>query len=152
MIDSSTPTGSSLPGFGSLDSGTRIAIAITATITIGTLIRKTEPHQKCSISRPPVIGPMAMARPTAPAQTPIALGCSERSKTFMMIASVAGIASAAPAPIRARKPMSSPGEPAIADSSEAIPKTTMPASSASLRPKRSPSRPEVKSSPANTRV
>ncbi len=101
-MESSTPTGSIRPGFGSLDSGTSRAIAITATITIGTLTRKTEPHQKCSISRPPVIGPIAIASPTAPAQMPIALGCSARSKTFMMMASVAGMASAPPTPIRAR--------------------------------------------------
>ena len=36
-------------------------IATTPTMTIGTLIRKTEPHQKCSSSRPPTTGPMATA-------------------------------------------------------------------------------------------
>ncbi len=152
MIESSTPIGSSLPGFGSLESGTSSVIAISATITIGTLTRKTEPHQKCSISTPPVIGPMAMARPTAPAQMPIALGCSCRSKTFMMMASVAGITKAPPRPITARKVISSPGEEAIAESSEPTPKTSMPPSSVHLRPIRSPSRPAVKSRPAKTRV
>ncbi len=69
---------------------------------MGMLIRKTEPHQKWLSSRPPVMGPMAMASPTAPAQMPMAFGCSSRSKTFMMIARVAGITNAPPKPIRAR--------------------------------------------------
>ena len=76
----------------------------------GTLTRKTEPHQKCSSSRPPVIGPMAIARPTPPAQMPMALGCSSRSKTFIRMARVAGITKAPPRPISARKAMSSAGE------------------------------------------
>ena len=62
--------------------------ATTPTITIGTLIRKTEPHQKCSSSAPPTIGPIATARPTAPAQTPIAWPRSRGSKTLEMIDSV----------------------------------------------------------------
>lgn len=152
MMESTTPTGSRRPGFGSLESGTRISIAISAMITTGTLTRKIEPHQKCSRSSPPVIGPIAMPRPTLPAQMPMALGCSSRSKTFIRTARVAGITKAAPKPITARQAMSSPGDPDMAAKAEPIPKSTMPRSSIFLRPTRSPSSPAVKSSPAKTRV
>ncbi len=94
--------GSRRPGRGSRESGTSQVIRTSATITMGTLMRKTEPHQKWSRSAPPVIGPMAMARPTPPAQMPMALGCSSRSKTFMSTARVAGMTKAAPRAISAR--------------------------------------------------
>ena len=99
-----------------------------------------------------MIGPMAMARPTPPAQMPMALGCSSRSKTFIRTARVAGITKAAPRPITARKVISSPGEPENAASAEPMPNTTSPPSSTFLRPSRSPSRPAVNSRPAKTRV
>ncbi|CAM5248860.1 hypothetical protein SMICM304S_04582 [Streptomyces microflavus] len=85
-------------------------MATRASTTTGTFTRKIEPHQKCSRSSPPVIGPIAMPRPTPPAQMPMALGCSSRSKTFIRTARVAGITKAAPKPIRARQVMSSPGD------------------------------------------
>jgi hypothetical protein len=72
----------------------------------GTLIRKTEPHQKFSSSRPPTIGPMATPRPTAPAQMPMARGRSCGVKTLAMIESVAGMTAAAPRPISARAAIS----------------------------------------------
>jgi hypothetical protein len=102
MIDNSTPTGSSLAGLGSRDSGTKSVISTMLTSTTGTLIRKTEPHQKCSISSPPVIGPMATARPTPPAQMPMALPRSSAGNTLEMIASVAGMMAAPPTPMKAR--------------------------------------------------
>ena len=51
-------------------------------ITMGTLIRKTEPHQKNLIKAPPAIGPTAIATPENAAQMPIAFGRSSGSKTF----------------------------------------------------------------------
>jgi hypothetical protein len=41
--------------------------------------------------------------PNTPAQSPIALPCSSRGKTFMRIDSVAGMISAPPMPIVARR-------------------------------------------------
>jgi hypothetical protein len=38
----------------------------------GTLIKKTEPHQKWFSRTPPVTGPTAIATPTADAQMPMA--------------------------------------------------------------------------------
>jgi hypothetical protein len=112
MIESSTPAMSMRPGFGSFDSGTRVKTRITPAAAIGTLMRNTEPHQKCSSSRPPTIGPMATPRPTAPAQTPMARPRSRGSKTLAMIDSVAGMTAAAPRPITARAQMSWSAEPA----------------------------------------
>lgn len=85
-----------------MESGTRSATQTRAMMTTGTLIRKIEPHQKWSRSSPPVTGPTAIATPTLPAQIPMALGCSSRSKTCTSTASVAGITKAAPKPISAR--------------------------------------------------
>lgn len=152
MTDSSTPAGSSRPGRGSRESGTRISIATSESTTIGALIMKTEPHQKWSSSRPPAIGPTAMATPTPPAQIPIALGCSSRSKTFIKMARLEGITKAPPTPISARKVISSAGEPDTPASTDPAPNTARPKSSIFLRPRRSPSSPAVNSSPAKTRV
>src|SRR5215813_11045141 len=151
-MDKATPTRSSRPRFGSRDSGTISETAITPNSTIGTLIRKTEPHQKCSSSAPPTTGPIATPRPTDPAQTPIALPRSRGSKTFEMIDKVAGRTAAPPMPISARAPISWTGVCAYADASEARPNMTRPASSMRRRPIRSPSTPQVNSSPAKTRV
>ena len=73
---------------------------------IGTLIRKTEPHQKVSRRAPPTTGPIATPRPTAPAQTPIALPRSRGSKTLEMIDRVDGMTAAPPMPISARAQIS----------------------------------------------
>ena len=150
--DSSTPTASIRPGDGLRDSGTSTVIAISPAITTGTLMRNTEPHQKCSSSRPPTTGPIATASPTAPAQTPMARPRSRGSKTLEMIASVAGMIAAAPRPISARAPMSCPGVCEYALASEAMPKIASPVISTRRRPSRSPRMPAVNSSPAKTSV
>ena len=115
-------------------------------------MRKTEPHQKCSSSKPPTTGPIATARPTAPAQTPMARPRSRGSKTLEMIASVAGMIAAAPRPISARAPISCPGVCEYALASEAMPKIASPVIRIRRRPSRSPSMPAVNSSPAKTSV
>ena len=71
-MEPSTPTKSILPGAGLRDSGTRKSAAITPATVTGTLIRKTEPHQKWVSSRPPSTGPMATPMPTAEVQMPMA--------------------------------------------------------------------------------
>ena len=89
--ESSAPTGSNRPAFGSRDSGSSHAPAARATITIGTLTRNTELQVKCRSSRPPVTGPMATARPDTPDQMPIAVARSFATvNTLISSASVAG--------------------------------------------------------------
>ncbi len=119
-------------------------------MTIGTFTRKIEPHQKYFSSRPPVIGPSAIAMPEAPAQMPIAFARSFGANTFWMIDSVCGCTSAAPMPISARYRISSVGLCAYEHSSEVDPNASMPSSSTVLRPRRSPKTPAGISSPANT--
>ena len=150
--DSSTPTRSMRPGFGSRDSGTRAPTRARPSSTTGTLIRKTDPHQKRSSSAPPTIGPIATPRPTAPAHSPMARARSRGSKTFEMIDRVAGMIAAAPTPISARAPMSCPGLCAYAEASEARPNKASPMARNRLRPNRSPSTPKLNSRPAKTRV
>ena len=70
---------------------------------------------------------------------------------MVRIDSVAGMISAAPMPMTARRAMSCPEDPEKAARVDAPPKITRPAVSAPLRPKRSPMAPAVRSSPANTR-
>src|SRR5207253_3172198 len=46
-IESKAPNGSSLPASGSFEDGNRNRPAISTAIVSGTLIKNTEPHQKC---------------------------------------------------------------------------------------------------------
>jgi len=55
-----------------LESGTRKMAAMRPAAAMGTLIRKTEPHQKWLSSRPPMIGPSATPMPLVPAHRLIA--------------------------------------------------------------------------------
>ncbi|GAA0239834.1 hypothetical protein GCM10009527_040620 [Actinomadura nitritigenes] len=98
------------PGDGSFDSGSSRAPATTSTAITGRLIRKTEPHQKRSSSRPPTRGPTAAPAETPEAQIPMAMERSRASvKMFRISASVDGIRVAPATPIRARAAMSSSG-------------------------------------------
>ncbi len=63
---------------------------------MGTLTKKTEPHQKCSSSQPPAIGPRMIPMPDTPAQMPMARPRSLGGKMFVMIDSVAGMINAPP--------------------------------------------------------
>ena len=118
----------------------------------GTLMKKTEPHQKCSSRRPEVIGPSAPPTPANAAHTAIAFGRSWNGKLFMMIDRVAGMMNAAPTPITARAAISCVGSSAKLATSAAPPNTTRPNCSAPLRPKRSPRAPAGSSMPAKTRA
>ena len=73
-------------------------------MTIGTLTRKTEPHQKCCEQEAAdAAGPMATPTPATPAHTPMARPRSVGSgKTLVRIDSVAGMISAPPMPMNAR--------------------------------------------------
>jgi len=122
-------------------------------MTTGTLTRKTEPHQKCSSSQPPVTGPMATPRPETPAQMPMALARSAGSvKTLVRIDRVAGMISAPPIPMNARAPMSALAEPLKAARTEPLPKMASPTARARRRPNLSPRAPAVSRRLANTRT
>src|SRR5690625_767816 len=62
-----TESASILPGFGSLDSGTKKGARSRNGIRMGTAIRKMDPHSKWASKNPPTIGPKA-----APAENPAA--------------------------------------------------------------------------------
>ncbi len=110
----------------------------------------TDPHQKCSSSRPLVIGPSAPPTPANAAQIAIAFGRSWIGNEFRMIDRVAGMISAAPRPITERRAISCAGSPDWLAASAARPKITRPHSSAPLRPNRSPNAPAGRRNPANT--
>ena len=120
-------------------------------IVTGTLMKNTDPHQKCSSSQPPVIGPAATAMPLTALQMPIALARSVGSRnTLVRIASVAGKMKAAPTPISARPTISDPAEPTEPAYAEVAPNSTRPTISDRLRPNRSPSPPAASRRPVNT--
>ena len=56
-----------------------------ATAATGTLTMKIEPHEKCSSSQPPVIGPAATPTPTIAAHSPIALARFTGSGKMLVI-------------------------------------------------------------------
>ena len=65
---------------------------------------KMLPHQKCSKSQPPTIGPMAIPTPVVAPQSPMALARSPRSvKTFTRSERVDGNIRAAPRPMTAEQ-------------------------------------------------
>ncbi len=65
---------------------------------------------------------------------------------------VAGMMHAAPTPMSARAPMSTPADDAVAATIDPAPKSASPMLRKRSRPNRSPSAPAVSSSPANTRM
>ena len=69
-IDSSEPPRSGRSATGFFEFGTSGTALARPTATIGTLIRNTEPHQKCASSSPPTIGPSAIPAPLVADQTP----------------------------------------------------------------------------------
>ncbi len=134
------------------DSGISSATATSATATTGTLIRKTEPHQKLSSSQPPSSGPTGKAMNVAPITTAMARGCSSGANSTGSTAIDIGKITAAPRPSTARAAISSPGDPAKAHAAELAPNTTSAISSIFLRPTRSPSSPAGSRAAASTRL
>ena len=120
-----------------------------ATVT-GTFTANTEPHQKCSSSTPPTIGPSA-----APAANPVAQTASAVRRRARSVNTVA----AAPASRASASRRSTPSAARAATSwrvgrvggrERDRPKPETPISSIRRRPIRSPSVPIVTSSPAST--
>ncbi|MDT4860931.1 hypothetical protein FQZ97_955150 [compost metagenome] len=123
----------------------------SAARTTGRLIRNTEPHQKCSSSNPPRIGPRA--DPTTASEPQMAMA-RLRSRSSLKVrrisASVAGIMAAAPTANKARAAISicAVGEKAAAR--DATPNTTRPPRNIRRWPKRSPRVPAPNNNPAIT--
>lgn len=124
---------------------------MTSTMT-GTLMRNTEPHQKCSSSHPPTSGPSA-APPVAPAdQIAIARVRWRASRNMPRMSDrVEGMRVAPATPSRARAAISTSGEGEKAAIAEATPKPREPVRSSRLRPIRSATLPIVTSSPASAK-
>ncbi|GAA2796614.1 hypothetical protein GCM10020219_079760 [Nonomuraea dietziae] len=107
-MDSSTLRRSSGPGSGLRDSGRVSAATIRTTTITGTLIRKTEPHQKLSRSSPPSSGPAAAPAVVTELHSPIAVVRSRGSvNRLRMIDRVDGMMVAPATPSTARATMSS---------------------------------------------
>src|SRR3954467_9843458 len=105
-IDRAVPGRSILGDSGSRDPGTSTLAPIRHAATTGTLMRKMLLQAKCSIRKPPEIGPIAMPSPDTAAQAGIAFGRSFAGKMFVRIDSVVGMIPAAPRPISARDAIS----------------------------------------------
>ena len=98
---------------GFLLSGTRRQASSTPAAPIGMFTRKIQRQLSAAVGqatyctmRPPAVGPMAVAKPETPPQTPIAAPRLAAGKTAAMIDSVAGIMAAPPAPCSRRKAIS----------------------------------------------
>jgi hypothetical protein len=151
--DSPAPIRSSRPAVRRPGSaGTTATVAASAIAAKGTLIQNAEDHEKWSSSRPPSVGPATTAMPAIADQIPIAAGRSAGANTSERIDSVAGMTSAAPTPITARKAINSAAEPASAAAAEPAPNSTSPSMRPRRRPKRSPHAPATMTSAAKTSV
>ena len=91
---SAVETASTLGEAGSRVSGSRKTQAAMPIAAIGTLTRKTEPHQKWSSSQPPMIGPSGRPSAEAAETMPTALVRSSGPKSEGRTASASGMTSA----------------------------------------------------------
>ncbi len=140
------------PGCGLRCSGSSTMPPTSRTSITGTLIRKTEPHQKCSSSTPPTTGPSAAPAENADAQMPTAMLRSRWSGNSPRIsARVAGAKVAPATPSSARvSDQQSRGVDEYAVTAEMIANAVAPQSNSFLWPIRSPRLPMLISSAAST--
>ena len=151
-IDRRAPTGSRGRRSRSRDVGTTAIVATRATTPIGTLTKKTEPHQNTSSKNPPPMRPIAPPAPANPDQIAIAFARSCGGKTTVMMERVAGMIRAAPIPITDLEAIRRIAE-VENDAAIAPPmKMPRPMRRALRRPYRSPRAPAGSSKPANTRA
>ena len=102
-MERTAPMGSARRVRGFLEFGTSHRAASKPRRAIGTLMRKTEPHQKWAKSNPPRTGPIATPSPDVPDQMPTARTRSRSpGKTFVRMDKVPGMRAAAPTPMTAR--------------------------------------------------
>ncbi|SKZ34000.1 Uncharacterised protein [Mycobacteroides abscessus subsp. abscessus] len=123
----------------------------SSTAITGTLIKNTDPHQKCSSSRPETIGPTATPPASTAFHAAIALARSASSRKMWRInASVDGMSVAPDTASTARARISSEAVGAKAARIDAPLNPTAPIISKRRCPTRSASEPIVNSRPANT--
>ncbi len=137
------------PGVVASTRGRRNQQAGATTSMTGTLIRNTDPHQKCSSSAPPTSGPTAApADPTVP-QRPSAMARSPASSKVLRIRpSTQGMIIEPPSARHTRAAISAPALCAKAAQTEAAAKITRPVKRMRRLPTRSDSVPIGTSSPA----
>ena len=139
------------PGAGSFDSRTSSGVSTSSGMRTGTASRNTEPHQKCSMSRPPTIGPSADPAAKPDAQIAIATRRWSRSwNTLRSSDSVEGMSIAPKKPRTALAAISSSAVGANAAAAETAANPVAPISSTVRRPIRSPRLPIATSRPART--
>src|SRR5262249_82259 len=143
----------SRPAPGSRYSASKRGPSTSSNAITGTANRNTEPHQNCSSSTPPSIGPMAPPAEKAVIQIPMAVERCWGSGNMMKISdSVEGARVAPPMPSSARAPISISGLVEKAASTETTPKQAAPPSSTRRRPRRSPRVPMVIRNPATMKL
>ncbi len=101
-----TLTMSIRPAIGSLYSGKKNGPVASSNSITGTPNKKSEPHQKCSRSAPPITGPIAAPTMKQLVQAAMAVARSPGSRNIVLMrASVDGINVAPVRPISARAPI-----------------------------------------------
>ena len=143
---------STRPGFGSRDSGIKAGPRTSSGRMIGTATSSTAPHQKCSTSQPPKIGPSA-APPEKPAAQ-MATASRRRLGSGKMLRirdRVEGISMAPKNPSPARPAISHSALGAKAVTAETAAKPVLPMKSSRRRPILSPRLPIATRRPARTR-
>ncbi len=138
--------------FGAYDSVSRRRASGSSTRPIGTFSQKIHCQEMCSVSEPPISGPLATATPVTAPKIPRAAPRRSAGIAAPIRVSVSGIMTAAPTPWTARKAISSsmPGERAAA--AEAAVKRASPDMNSRRLPNRSPSAAPSISSTAKVRV
>jgi hypothetical protein len=119
----------------------RRKLARIPTTPTGMLTKKIQFQPTCSVSRPPMSGPIASASAETPAQIPIAMPRCRGGNVAAMIERVAGFISAAPAPCAKRAAISMSPVVASPHASEASVKMAIPVTKRSRRPYASASLP-----------
>lgn len=123
------------------------------TAASGRLIQKAARQEKCSTSQPPMTGPHRPPMPPTAAHAAIArLRNRASGNSWWMTASVAGISSAAPAPMVQRAAITCHGCAAIAPPSEAPAHTATPQTKERRRPQASVKAPTASTVPPRTRA
>src|SRR5215216_5726041 len=145
--DRTAPPGSIAARSGSLEVGTIAAVPTSARAASTTLRAKIEGQEKNSSRAPETRRLTNAPAPATPAHTPTAPPRSSGGNTLVTIASVIGMIIAAPTPETVLSAISAPGLSAKTAAAEAIPNTTNPTSSTSLRPWRSPKAPAGNNNP-----
>lgn len=109
-LDATMPTTSNPGRSGLRDCGTSRTTATKPIRVIGTLMRKTQPHQALARIQPPTSGPSGSARKLAAAQIPIARGRSASEKSTVTMANDMTVTAAPARPSSVRIAMNVAGE------------------------------------------